>query len=218
MQKMGAFDYKSGMKSNIIGFQRRGGGVTIRHKWAMKLSLGYLDWAVANEPPGTERRKELLLLRMSVIPGYGKPNLQCRRLRTCRACDRPYLGRRRAFRRDYGHFCPGCRQYARKTPLALHEKAVRPAKARYRLCNRLARIHGDPVVPLPTHCKHPGCQNRAVQTWLTPNQRRPIMLCHRHRIQALKNAVPLRPRPRGRPRKSTRKRLHMHAAGIVADF
>lgn len=161
----------------------------------------YFSRALGAEPPNTPRRRELLLQRLAFFPNVGA-KLDRKRLRSCICCGRPYLGPRKAERRDLDNLCGRCRRESNKTPSRLHKKAIRNASdARYRL-RRIYRAQGDRLPPRPAHCQHGKCTNdtRLWLTWTIPT-REPQWLCWRHRYYALLNAKHTEPAERGRPAK-----------------
>lgn len=186
------------MKSNLFKYSdRRRVDPELTSLWKR-----YFDWALAAEPDDTPWRRELLLAQAAMFPP-GRRNSKAR-LRECTACLRPYLGAKRAFRRDFGHYCPGCRRFARMTPSALHQKAIRPAQDNYRKMRRIRAALGEPPAPRPEHCQHGACTNeRRLRQFWGMGSNTPLWLCPRHRWHAEQKAKLklARPRPRGRPKK-----------------
>lgn len=192
-------DKLSAIKSNCIKWERRGKGVRERYDDMRDLYLGYFERALASEPQGSERHKELLLERAAMFPRKG-------RLREC-PCGRIYQGplKARHHPNRMTHFCPGCRTIARQTKQAKHEKAIFNVWRDWRRLRRIREALGDPPLPKPTHCQHGQCDNerRLRQTWIRLD-RPPRWLCPRHHWHAKQKAKenPFEPRPVGRPAKT----------------
>jgi hypothetical protein len=184
------------MRSNVMGISRRGFGY-FQSRAGTRLVRGYIFWALEAEPPNSPRRRELLLLLASIQAGNHGP--KCR-LRSCKACHRPYVGRKQAIRAQLGSLCPQCRHEALQTPLQLHRKAIRKAKEKKSIRTRVRIATGDPKPPPPPKiCQHKVCDMPGKLTWLSPLHD-PVVLCLQHRHEARKHIKLAKPLPVGRPR------------------
>ena len=195
-----AGDIKPRLKSNIHGRDRRGKGVQRELTACRELYLEYFDRAIAAEPPGSARRRELLLERAAMFPGKGRRNARTR-LRRCH-CGRFYEASLKVRRSWHTKLCPECRRVWRKTASGLRDKALRNAADSRQRLQRIRNALGDRENPAPLHCQHGQCRNER-HLRLTPGRpgAKPRWLCPRHRWAARRELArqEIRPRPRGRP-------------------
>jgi hypothetical protein len=188
------------VKSNIFKFDSRG-PLGAWYSSVLPIYRKYFERALACEPPGP-RRNQLLAEQAALFPGKGKRNPRYR-LRKCH-CGRLFQKKNNYWpsRPPWDKLCPGCAHLWRRTDKGRKTAALHNSS---RDRQRLARIHkalGNIPKPPPTRCQHGHCVNtKALRMTATDPAKAPLLLCPRHRWQALQQLkqADIRPRPVGRP-------------------